>query len=334
MRVRAGLLAVVALLTVGTTGGCADGDGQPSGVPHPKPTRPALAPDRVDFNGDGVRDTVKGHPDATVEHARRAGTVAVTYGSRSGKADKDSGSADPQQRTLREGHDGLPEQAEPNDRFGAGLLTGDLDGDGCTDLVVNAPGESWDGQLSAGRSMILWGSRHGLSGATLVDRGSAAAYNAFAFMAIGDFNADGHPDLVSPAGAGESSGSHARIYDRVLYGPFKRSGKAAGSSHFGPRISDTAWLDAPVAGDFDDDGADDLVAILNYDNEETGLIMFNGSRTHGLTGSGSRPSGPDYPSNLTTSDLNRDGHPDLVVTTPGSREVLYGRRGGLSRLKP
>ncbi|WP_406371873.1 hypothetical protein OH781_22710 [Streptomyces sp. NBC_01550] len=44
-----------------------------------------------------------------------------------------------------------------------------------------------------------------------------------------------------------------------------------------------------MAGDFDDDGADDLVAILNYDNEETGLIMFDGSRTHGLTGSGSRP---------------------------------------------
>ncbi|MGW8795691.1 FG-GAP repeat protein [Streptomyces sp. NPDC055775] len=36
---------------------------------------------------------------------------------------------------------------------------------------------------------------------------------------------------------------------------------------------------------------------------------------------------------MTTSDLNKDGHPDLVVTTPGSREVLYGRRGGLSRLK-
>lgn len=145
----------------------------------------------------------QGHLDATVEHARRAGTVTVTYGSRSWKADKDSGSAEPQQRTLREGHDGLPEQAEPNDRFGAGLLTGD-DGDGCTDLVVNAPGESWDGQLGAGRSMILWGSRRGPSGATLVDRGSAAAYNAFAFMAIGDFNADGHPDLVSPAGAGEA----------------------------------------------------------------------------------------------------------------------------------
>ncbi|MGW9130595.1 FG-GAP repeat protein [Streptomyces sp. NPDC055681] len=140
------------LLTVGATAGCADGDGRPSGVPHPKPTRPALAPDTVDFNGDGVRDTAKGHPDATVEHARQAGTVTVTYGSPSGKAAKDSGSAKPQQRTLREGHDGLPEQAEPNDRFGAGLLTGDLDGDGCTDLVVNAPGESWDGQLGAGRS--------------------------------------------------------------------------------------------------------------------------------------------------------------------------------------
>ncbi|MFE9861940.1 hypothetical protein ACFYPZ_04075 [Streptomyces sp. NPDC005506] len=97
MRVRAGLLAVAVLIMVGTTGGCADGDGQPSGVPHPNPTRPALAPDAVDFNGDGVRDTVKGHPDATVELARRAGTVTVTYGSRSGKADKDSGSAEPQQ---------------------------------------------------------------------------------------------------------------------------------------------------------------------------------------------------------------------------------------------
>ncbi|MET9583505.1 FG-GAP repeat protein [Streptomyces sp. NPDC006539] len=53
--------------------------------------------------------------------------------------------AEERNRCGREGHDGLPEQAEPNDRFGAGLLTGDLDGDGRTDLVVNAPGESWDG---------------------------------------------------------------------------------------------------------------------------------------------------------------------------------------------
>jgi hypothetical protein len=125
-----------------------------------------------------------------------------------------------------------------------------------------------------------------------------------------------------------------RLYDRVLYGPFKRSGKAAGSSHFGPRISDTAWLDTPVAGDFDDDGADDLVAILHYDNEETGLIMCNGSRTQGLTGSGTRPPGPDYPEALTTSGLNNDGHPDLVVATSDNQEVLYGQRGGFSRLKP
>ncbi|MFD7948364.1 hypothetical protein [Streptomyces sp. NPDC059744] len=96
-------------------------------MPHPKPTRPALAPDSVDFNGDGVRDAVKGHPDATVEHARQASTV--TYGEPSGKADKDSGSAKPQGRTLREGHDGLPERTEPNDRFGTGMLTRDLDGD-------------------------------------------------------------------------------------------------------------------------------------------------------------------------------------------------------------
>ncbi|MFF0044986.1 FG-GAP repeat protein [Streptomyces sp. NPDC005498] len=117
----------------------------PQACPTRSPPGPPSHRTASDFNGDGVRDTVKGHPDATVEHARRAGTVTVTYGSRSWKADKDSGSAEPQQRTLREGHDGLPEQAEPNDRFGAGLLTGDLDGDGRTDLVVNAPGESWDG---------------------------------------------------------------------------------------------------------------------------------------------------------------------------------------------
>ncbi|MFD4716607.1 FG-GAP-like repeat-containing protein [Streptomyces sp. NPDC058430] len=219
--------------------------------------------------------------------------------------------------------------------FVVGVLTGDLDGDGCTDLVVNAPGESWDRQRGAGRSMILWGSRHGLRGGTLMDRGSAAAYNGFAFMAIGDFNADGHPDLVSPAVAGESAGSHPRIYDRVLYGPFKRSGRAAGSSHFGPRISDTAWLDTPVAGDFNDDGADDLVAILNYDNEQKRLIMFNGSRTHGLTASGTGPSSPGYPESLTTSDLDDDGHPDVVVTIEGDgHKVLYGQRGGLSSHKP
>ncbi|MFC9501326.1 hypothetical protein [Streptomyces sp. NPDC056982] len=69
--------------------------------------------------------------------------------------------------------------------------------------------------------------------------------------------------------------------------------------------------------------------------EQKRLIMFNGSRTQGLTGSGTDPSGPGYPESLTTSDLDDDGHPDVVVTIEGDgHQVLYGQRGGLSSHKP
>lgn len=103
----------------------------------------------------GASDPVQRSPAAPPPAAalsRQAGTVTVTYGSPSGKAAKDSGSAKPQQRTLREGHDGLPEQAEPNDRFGAGLLTGDLDGDGCTDRPMDGrePGRTRPGRVGKG----------------------------------------------------------------------------------------------------------------------------------------------------------------------------------------
>ncbi|MFC9677795.1 MULTISPECIES: hypothetical protein [unclassified Streptomyces] len=50
---------------------------------------------------------------------------------------------------------------------------------------------------------------------------------------------------------------------------------------------------------------------------------------------GTGPSSPGYPESLTTSDLDDDGHPDVVVTIEGDgHKVLYGQRGGLSSHKP
>lgn len=323
MRART-VAAVVAALVCGA--GCSGGDGQPSGVPHPSVTRPAARAHGVDFDGNGVPDTVATDPQARVDGSRAAGSVTVTY------YRADGGS---RRQVLRQGHGGLPEKADVDDGFGQSVLTADLDGDGCTDLVVNAPKESWDGKLYAGRSMVLWGGRHGLHDAVIMDRGAARAYDQFAFTAVGDFNADGRADLVRTAGQGESSPSPGRLDDKVLYGPFKRSGRAAGSSTFGPEVSDTAWLVTPVAGDFDADGADDLAAVLSYDDEQFSLLWFRGGRQDGLTGDGEPLPGPAYPAKLSTADMNRDDRPDLVVTDQdGAPSVLYAQRGGPSARKP
>jgi hypothetical protein len=81
-----------------------------------------------DFNGDRCADLAIGAPGED----QTAGGVTVLYGSPSGLTTTGA-------QLLSQNAEGMPDEAEPNDRFGAALATGDFDGDGRADLAVFRP---------------------------------------------------------------------------------------------------------------------------------------------------------------------------------------------------
>ena len=123
---------------------------------------------RDDFNGDGYADQAIGVPDEDLPGGADAGAVQVLYGS------SDSGLTATGDQRFTQDVTGVPDVAEPGDRFGAAVAASDFDGDGFGDLAIGAPGEDDGGVADMGRVTILHGSATGLktSGALLLGQGS------------------------------------------------------------------------------------------------------------------------------------------------------------------
>lgn len=261
--------------------------------------RTAVTSLRQDFNGDGYEDLATGAPYATVGGAKGAGYVAVVYGSAHGL---DLAT----RKVFTQASPGIPGTPEAGDHFGSRLTAGDLDGDGRTDLVVPAPGEAWQqgGKDLKGSLTVLWGGARGLSGGTLLP---SAVADRSPYLAVGDFNGDGHTDLAGPT--------------KLESGPFTRAGVPA-------RTQDSSFTDADVAvldvasGDVDGDGISDVVVLTApWDHDEPGdfsahfAYYLHGTRD-GLApltalkdGEGRRIEAGE---SIALGDVNGDGRADLV----------------------
>ena len=127
--------------------------------PAPKP--------KADFNGDGYADLAVGVPGATVGGKAKAGYVNVVWGGKKGLGGHGS-------TTVSQGAAGVPGTVEKDDGFGTAVSTGDMNGDGRTDIVVGTPGEDNSAGASAGTLTVLWGAKSGIKG------GFTAANGAYA----------------------------------------------------------------------------------------------------------------------------------------------------------
>ncbi|WP_430382805.1 FG-GAP-like repeat-containing protein [Streptomyces sp. P10-4] len=246
-----------------------------------------------DFNGDGYRDLAIGAPGAVAGGKAKAGAVVVTYGS-------SSGISAARRKTTSQDSSGVPGTSETSDRFGTELAHGDLNRDGYGDLVVGTPLEDVGGDADGGSVTILWGGASGLSGGTTISDPNASGHDRFGqSLAVGDFTGDGKADL-----AVGSTGKDVWIFK----GGFTKSGGAAGKLRLDTQIESGAYPRGAVqlaAGDFDDDGADDVVV-----GSSAGNFVYRGGAA-GFTLQ--TEAGAGYAGALTAADFDRDGHDDLVV---------------------
>lgn len=311
----------------------------------------------ADFNGDGYSDLAVGATGERFGNQWNAGQVNVIYGSAAGLV---PGVA----AAFNQNTPGIEGVAEEGDEFGRTLETGDFNGDGYDDLAVGVPYEGYeaDGLPNMGAVNIIYGSAGGLTTAgnaiihlALAEVSGTPAYNGmFAFsLAAGDFDGDGIDDLgvgipnyelanEDEVGAVEvffGSPGGISLLDEQLW----RQGLNGVQGN--PEIDDDFGA-ALAAGDFDNNGVDDLaigapgedLTTNEFDFWDAGAvhILYGYSITDGLSGAGDQlwhrnVAGINGELNtelrfgnaLLAANFDGTGGDDLAVGVPGDNPTEY-----------
>ena len=316
-----------------------------------------------DFDGDGYVDLAIGVPYENVSSTTDAGSVSVVYGTSTGL----SGSSDEYwQQNYLDGSD-----AETYEYFGRALTVGDFDGDGYFDLAVGVSHEDVGSVGQAGAVNVIYGWESGgldVAGNQYWNQdepnvaGAAEENDHLGWaLAAGDFDGDGYDDLAIGV-PDEDIGS---VVDaggvQVMYGSdggitatgnkiWNQEGAAETGDQYGKAVA---------AGDFDNDGYDDLAvgipsedlgsisnagAVDIYYGSPSGLItrLSNDFWHQDRSGVADTADENDlFGSSLTVGDFDGDGYTDLAVGVPyedvgspsvadaGAVNVLYGSSTGI-----
>jgi FG-GAP-like repeat len=180
----------------------------------------------------------------------------------------------------------------------------DFNGDGRTDLVWQDP--------NTGQSQIwLMG---GAQGTTLLSAASLASTNSWRIVAEGDFNKDGHPDLVWQ----DPATGHAQIWFL---------GGAQGTTLTGAAnlTTSNSWR-IVGASDFNGDGHPDLL----WQDPATGATQawYLGGAQGNVVTSAAQLTGASSWRIVAQADFNLDGHTDVVWQDPGSGQSQVWFLGG------
>ena len=105
-----------------------------------------------DFDGDGIDDLAVGVPGEDLGTTIAAGMVNILEGGPCGLSGGNG-------RHWHQDVAAVAGTADPGDLFGYALTTGDLDGNGCADLMVGVPKEDVGSAADAGIVQVLYGQR-------------------------------------------------------------------------------------------------------------------------------------------------------------------------------
>jgi len=199
---------------------------------------------------------------------------------------------------------------------GTAVVTADFNGDGRADVAVHgSAGSNPVGVLLGNGNGTFQPARNAAAGASWGGPGS---------LAVGDFNADGRPDLATANDTGTVS---------VLLG----NGDGTFAAPRTLVLADQPIALSVVVGDFNADGKPDLavgaIVTATYPNQpELDLYLGNGDGTFASPRVVPLPPAADYnrgPYSVQTADLNGDGKPDVVTTNfDNTVTVLLGNGDG------
>ncbi len=244
-------------------------------------------------------------------------------------------------------HLSTPEQRYIVEAMGGGVALIDYDGDGYPDIYfTNASSVEMALAGKKARSALFHNNHDGTF--TDVTDKAGVGYPCWAMgAAVGDYNNDGKPDLLVTCFGG------VILYRNNGDGTFTDVTKQAGLT------SDTGWATGATFGDYDSDGYADLFVSDYVAFHLDDLPKFGSSKTcqyHGVAvqcgpaglkgyrdylfhnnGNGtftdvSKQAGVDDPKGffgLTSvfTDIEANGHPDLLVTNDGEPNFLYRNDG-------
>ena len=129
------------------------------------------------------------------------------------------------------------------------------------------------------------------------------AGNTPVFVAVGDFNRDGKPDLAV-----------ANFGDNTVT---IRLGDGTGAFPTSSTVGAGTSIASVAVGDFNGDGKPDL-AVANFNSNNVTIRLGDGAgafATSATVGAGT------FPQSVAVGDFNRDGKPDLAVANFGSNNV-------------
>ena len=182
---------------------------------------------------------------------------------------------------------------------------GDFDGNGIPDLV-------WQDPVSGAVQVWYLG---GAGGVTLVSAVNITNKNAWHVVSVGDFNQDGHPDLLWQ----DPNSGWAQIW----YLTGSQGNTLSGAANL---TLSNKWR-VVGTGDFNNDGFLDVL----WQDPVSGTVQlwYMAGSTPGAQGtqfvSAVNLTGPMTTKVAAIADFNRDGHPDVVFQDPasGAATVYY-----------
>ncbi len=283
-----------------------------------------------DLDNDGIAELIIGSPWAGTSSGSGNGAVAIWRGGRTL----------PTTSTPVSRADNLLQGASPGDYVGSFLaVVGDTDGDGYAELAVGASQRSSNTgavYLLKGRDALY----RDLSDARVTYTGSSSSQLGKGIASNVDLDGDGYQDIVMTMVSGGNNGI-ALDYGNTSTGSVALSSTDAQFSTDGNELA--FHRNAPVGGDFDGDGLDDLVlsdGSADYGSSNTGAVWV-------LWGRSSRYAGADGLENQATTvaygsaseevgwatqlggDWDGDGDEELWLYTSGAGLVLVP--GGTDR---
>jgi phage-related baseplate assembly protein len=203
-----------------------------------------------------------------------------------------------------------------NNYFGLSVSTaGDVNGDGYSDVIVGASGNS----VTLGRAYIYLGgsSMNNIKDVTLTGE-TTGNYFGYSVSAAGDVNGDSYDDVI--IGAWGYSANTGRAY--IYFGSLTMN-NIADVTITGESTNNTFGRCVSEAGDLNDDGYSDvIVGASGYSANSGKVYIYYGSLTMNnvadVTMAGEATNNFFGYSAAAAGDVNGDGYPDVIVGAYGN----------------